>query len=395
MSEQLAPTIQDIAQDIAAGTFRSEAEISQGVVKHILQELGWPIFKTQVVSPEFRIGDGAKKVDYALCHPPGKAAVLIEVKDLGKADGKGQQQLFEYCFHKGVPIAVLTDGRIWSFFYPFGAGDYKERMFAEIDLLDEDPSAAIGAFARYLAWEAVKSGAAGKRAQQDYEEAQFQKHAASEFASVWRTLLSKPEESLLLELFLEAVGNKIGRQPDRERAAEFIRERARDMGAASATSPKTPKRRSERARKQPPASPAPTRPTVQKPEPSPSFFPAASVPKQLPFFIFEGRKETFRSGAACFVAVFRMFAERYPGFCRRYSERYRGKSRKHLARTKEEIYPDTPQLHSRAKSLSGGWWLDTNLSSAYKIQRIEGACELVGLEYGRDLEVYIPGKSEK
>ena len=396
MSEELTSTIWNIAKGIADGNFQNETAIRQGVVLPILQKLNWPIFEPQVVAPEFRIGDGAKKVDYALCHPPGKASVLIEVKDLGKADGKGQKQLFEYCFHKGVPIAVLTDGHIWSFFYPFGAGDYKERMFAEIDLLDEDPSAAVRAFARYLDWEAVKSRAAGKRAQQDYEEAQFQKQAASKFASVWRKLLSKPEESLLLELFLEAVGNEIGRQPDRERAAEFIRERARDIGAASGTPPKTSKRRSERARKQPSEPSAPPRPTVQKPKPSPpSFSPSASAPEQFPYFTFEGRTEAFKKGVDCFVAVFNMFAERYPGFCEAYSERYRGKKNKYVARTKEELYPSDLSGRSAAVLLPGGWWLYTKLNNPNKEDRIKEACELVGLKYGRDLKVHIPVGSRK
>ena len=120
MSKRFAEAIEDLARGIGAGSFRSEAEISQGVIKRVLHELGWPVFNVQVVAPEFRIG--TRKVDYALCHPAGKPSVLVEVKDLGKADGRGQKQLFEYCFHQGVPIAVLTDGREWSFFLPSGQG---------------------------------------------------------------------------------------------------------------------------------------------------------------------------------------------------------------------------------------------------------------------------------
>ena len=88
MSERLARAIEDLVKGIEAGSFRSEAEISQGVVKRVLHELDWPVFNVQVVAPEFRIG--TRRVDYALCHPPGTAAILVEVKDLGKADGKGQ-----------------------------------------------------------------------------------------------------------------------------------------------------------------------------------------------------------------------------------------------------------------------------------------------------------------
>ena len=125
------------------------------------------------MAPEFKIG--TRKVDYALCHPPGKPSVLLEVKDLGKADGKGEKQLFEYCFHQGVPIAVLTDGRTWSFFFPAGQGSYEERRFARIDLIGDDPGDSARTLTHYLQAGDVRSGEARKRAQRDYEAARLEK----------------------------------------------------------------------------------------------------------------------------------------------------------------------------------------------------------------------------
>ena len=364
MSEKLTSTIRNIAKGIADERYRNKAEIMQGVVQRILQDLGWPIFEPQVFAREFRIGRGARyKVDYALCHPPGKAAVLIEVKDLGNADGKRQRQLLKDRFLQNAPIAVFTDGRIWRFFFLAGAGNLEESLFARIDLRDEDPFVVADTFARYLDREAVKSGAAGKRAQEDYEKVESQRRAEEDFASVWRKLLSKPEESLLLELFIEEVETRTGRKPDSESAAAFIRKRAMNGGTAS---------------------PAP-----------PSHFPAMSTSRRLAYFIFEGRKETFNSSVECFAAVFRMFAERDPNFCRRYSEIYYGRTRAYLARTKEELYPDTPHLHSNAKPLPGGWWIGTNIGNASKRARIKEVCALIGLEYGRDLKVHIPVGSRK
>lgn len=116
----LTSTIDQVREDLTAGKFRSEADISAGVVSLILDKLDWPVFDVQVVAREFKVG--ARKVDYALCHAPGKPSVLLEVKDLGKAGGKGEKQLFEYCFLHGVPIAVLTDGQKWSFYCPLALG---------------------------------------------------------------------------------------------------------------------------------------------------------------------------------------------------------------------------------------------------------------------------------
>lgn len=230
--ETLTAVIKDLKRRIAEGSFRSEAEISRGVVSRILHELGWPVFDVHVVTPEFKIGP--RKADYALCHPPGKPSVLLEVKDLGKADGKGEQQLFEYCFHQGVPIAVLTDGRSWSFFFPAGQGSYQERRFALIDLLGDDPEDSARALSNYLQARDVQSGEARNRAQRDYEAARQEKEAASNYASVWRKLLSGPE-SLLLDLFCEEVEQVTGVRPDRAGAAAFIR-------AQTATATRLPNR---------------------------------------------------------------------------------------------------------------------------------------------------------
>ena len=37
-----------------------------------MSKLDWPQFDVGVVVPEFKIGDGAKRVDYVLCDPPKK-----------------------------------------------------------------------------------------------------------------------------------------------------------------------------------------------------------------------------------------------------------------------------------------------------------------------------------
>ncbi len=369
MTEQLTRTLEDLSRGIAAGRFRSEAEISQGVVKRVLHQLRWPVFDVRVVAPEFKIG--TRKVDYALCQPPGKAAILLEVKDLGKADGKGQRQLFEYCFHEGVPIAVLTDGRTWSFFFPAGQGTYEERLFARIDLLADDHGASAATLGRYLDVDDVKSQAARRRAERDYEEARFQKQAASKYASVWNTLLSEPEP-LLLRLFSEGVEKATGVRPDREPAAAFIRGQA--LGGAVA---------SRAAR---------TRPTGLVPKPQTSLSPSKKA-AELPSFTFRGRRETFDSGAELLGRVFSAFASMDPEFCQKYAKRYSGRIRQYVAKSKRELYPGNPDLQSFALPLPGGWWVATHSSNAAKLKRIEQGCKVVGLEFGRDVVVEIPVKT--
>ncbi len=369
MSDRLTSTIDDLSQRIAAGSYRSEAEISRGIVQRVLDELDWPVYEVQVVAPEFKIG--RRKVDYALCHPPGKPSVLLEVKDLGKADGKGEKQLFEYCFHQGVPIAVLTDGRTWSFFFPAGQGSYEERRFARIDLVEENSRDAAATLARYLDVVAVRSGDARKRAEHDYEAARFQKEAASKFASVWRKLLAGPEP-LLLDLFSEEVENTTGVRPDPERAATFIRDQGRIGGVPmSAPKRKPPKKGREVA-------------------PSPVSVPRATGAAGVPSFNFQGRTETFTNGAEVFAAVFSKLASRDSDFCRRYSEQHSGRVRKYVARSRDQLYPGKPRFETFSRPLPGGWWLATHCSNQDKLKRIERACQVAGVEFGHDLTVHIP-----
>ena len=114
----------DIRAGIKAGRYVNEATVSQGIVQRLLHLLGWPVYDTEIVAPEYSLG--GRRADYALCHPPREPVILVEVKQVGRGKG-ADRQLFEYAFHRGVPMAILTDGQEWNFFLPTEQGDYGER----------------------------------------------------------------------------------------------------------------------------------------------------------------------------------------------------------------------------------------------------------------------------
>lgn len=106
--------IDDIRDKLAERKFRNEVEVSQGIVLRLLCALDWPIFEIQIVVLEHMVE--SKKVDFALCSPPSKPLIFIEVKKVGNIE-EAEHQLFGYVFDHGViPIAVPTDGRKWRFF---------------------------------------------------------------------------------------------------------------------------------------------------------------------------------------------------------------------------------------------------------------------------------------
>jgi predicted type IV restriction endonuclease len=144
--------IEDIRNGLKAVRYKNEASVSQGIILRLLNSLGWQIFDSSHVSPEYSVGAG--RVDYALCHPPGKPIILVESKDVGNAAG-AERQLFEYAFHQGIPMAVLTDGQEWSFFLPGEQGTYHERCVYKLDLLARTTEECCRIFDRYLNTERI------------------------------------------------------------------------------------------------------------------------------------------------------------------------------------------------------------------------------------------------
>ena len=146
--------------------FPNESSISQGIVLPILQELNWDIFDTKVVRPE-SITQGKDKADFALYDDRDNLKVFIEVKRLGGVDQKAEKQVMGYAHDKKVQIAVLTDGRIWSFYLPFEKGSYEEIRVFKLDLSEHSahsPQESSEVLQRYLERDRVVSGEARETA---------------------------------------------------------------------------------------------------------------------------------------------------------------------------------------------------------------------------------------
>ncbi len=165
--------IDDIRDKLAERKFRKEAAVSQGIVLRLLKALNWPIFEIQIVDPEFAVEGRA--VDFALCHPPSKPLVFIEVKNVGQMEG-AEQQLFEYALDHGViPIAVLTDGRKWRFFHLMGLEYYRELKVRELDFIKGNTEKIADCLNRYLNYQSIRTDEAIRIMKKDYERTYKQK----------------------------------------------------------------------------------------------------------------------------------------------------------------------------------------------------------------------------
>lgn len=211
--------IDDIRDNLEKGLFTNEAAVSNSIVLRLLEALTWPKFNPQVIAPEYSVG--GRRVDFALCHPSSKPIVFVEVKQVGNIDG-AERQLFEYAFHEGVPIAILTDGREWRFFHPTAPGDYRERKVCELNLSEDDSEENAKRLKRYLNYESIRTGEAVTAIKEDYEKVVQQRQVAARLPEAWSKLLEEADE-FLLHAVAEKTESLCGYRPTDEQVLSFLK----------------------------------------------------------------------------------------------------------------------------------------------------------------------------
>ena len=214
----LVEHIDDIRNELEHQQFTNETAVRSGIIDPLLKELGWPVSKTQVVFPEYRVE--GQRVDYALCHPPATPRIFIEAKQVGKLDG-AERQLFEYAVHQGVRVAILTDGQKWVFFYPSGEGTYEERKVIELDLLMGDREENAYRLNRYLNYESVRTGNAFLSIEEDYRNFSRQRELAQRLPEVWHKILEERNQ-ILLQLLIEDTKKVCRYIPTEEEVLTFL-----------------------------------------------------------------------------------------------------------------------------------------------------------------------------
>lgn len=372
----LEQEIQGIREGVIAGLYSSEAAVSQGIVLRLLSALGWPAYDTRVVWPEYSLG--GRRVDYALCHPAGKPIAIIEVKQVGLGDG-AERQLFEYAFHEGVPLAILTDGREWSFFLPGEQGDYGERRVYKLDLVERDLGECAARLTRYLLHSAVSSGTAIQAARDDYRLVTKDREMQAAMPKAWAQLIAHPDEALL-EIVADRVETLCGFKPDLDMVAHFLGSGVADRSARQA----------------PPARGSAPLPQLLRPKTPVPSTPVPQLARKVvggpkaqnrTGFVLSGTFHPAKNAIDVLRGVFEALTQRDPSFPERFAALPRhGKKRRYLARNADELYPGRPDLSSESSiQLSCGWWLGTNYSRRSIAAIIEMACDVARLKHGRDV----------
>lgn len=316
--------IEEIRLGIKAGRFVNEAAVSQGIILRLLNALSWPAYDTQIVCPEYSLQ--GRRVDFALCHPPGKPIAFVEVKQIGQSDG-AERQLFEYAFHIGVPMAILTDGQEWNFFLPGEQGDYGERRVYKLDIVERDITECVSRLTRYLHYDAIVSGAAIEAARQDYRNVSRERQMKSTLPKAWSSLIEE-EDELLLELVADQVESLCGFKPDPDTVAIFLKENVALKASFGPTQPLTSR--------------------VPSSAPIADQNPPRFKTRQKPFsigFVLDGQNHTARSAREVLEGVFEALSKRDETILERFAALPKhGRTRRYLARKPDDLYPGRPDL---------------------------------------------------
>lgn len=370
-------TVDDIRVQLREGRFPNEADVSNGVIMPILQGLDWPVFTVSVVAPQYPVESpsqhsaGSKtRVDFALCSPTNsKPLVFLEIKKVGTLSnfqeaGRALDQLMQYAFKSGVPIAVLTDGQEWEFYLPTKPGNYTQRQVYKLDLVERDISESCSQLRRYLAYSAVMQGIALSNAEADHQAGNRKSAIEKTLPEAWKKLLEVADESLV-EVLSEKVEDLCGFKPDLEICAEFLSAIPGNTGGHHSP--------------------------VQPNAPVSRGLPIQSQTHTVLGFTLHGQWYQCNSVAEVMSGVFERLNEADSDFLERFAAlKKHGRKRRYVARNREELYPGRPDFcESHSIQLPSGWFMGTHYNRKVSLPAIiELACKVAGLEYGNHLVLH-------
>lgn len=224
MKEELVELINKKKTEIEERRFNKEDETKQGLILPILNGLGWDIFNTNEVNPEY--GIDRKEVDYCL-KINNKPSVFVEVKKTTENIETHQKQLLGYSFSQGIELSILTNGVKWWFYLPMTPNKiFEERIFCKIEITQDKISDIVDNFIKFLSKERIKTNESLKLAKETYENKLKKQTVEETIPRVWNgiitELLENQEKSLLYDLILDETYKLCNISPQPQSIINFI-----------------------------------------------------------------------------------------------------------------------------------------------------------------------------
>ena len=384
-----------IRSGISRSAYPNETAVRTQVVQPILHALGWDVYDPDRVCAEYtlKLKAATRRIDLALCVSDRNPRCIIELKSMeyglkqiGGSDG--DRQLFEYSFHAGAPLALLTNGVNWRFYSTQSAGTYAERLVSTLDLETDPTDVAAMALDRYLAYANTESGRAADYAREDLN-ARIDRHRAREaIPRAWAHLIEGELDHRLAALLVETVRTLTEGAPTHQDIADFLRRLKPDdgnrlrkatdrgsltVGVAAHARAQEPTAQPRTDRSSPPSAGARSRTTGA-----------------IRYWL-HGEEQVAKNAKEAYVAIFAALAERDSEFLTRIAPRLRGRKNRGVAQRRRELSSNDSAV-STAAPLPGGWWLFTHMSNAQKMRALRVACGAAGIRFGlrTGLDITLP-----
>ena len=104
-------------------------------------------------------------------------------------------------------------------------------------------------------------------------------------------------------------------------------------------------------------------------------------------YTLDGETHVASDATEAMVNILNDLAQYDDDFFPKLAEKVRGRTRNHVARSRSEVYPGRPDLARYVKEVGPGWFIGCNIANREKNKILLAACEVMGLDYGRDLKV--------
>jgi hypothetical protein len=370
---RLEEVIQDIWMNLEKG-FPNEAAVSQGAVLPILQACGWNIRDINEVCPEYGIQEN-QRVDYALLRG-GKPLIFIEVKhrlDNDRSLDKGTEQVLNYAYKEGVPVAVLTDGDAWFFYWPAAPEQrYADRRAQAIQLTRTDPAESATILRKYLQKSPdLSSNRLRKTIEEDFH--------LNKFHALLEEIFQNPTDELveLIEKIAKQRDIDVGREQIRAFLPQWLKKyKPSDSSSGSTAMPSN----------------TPSTPYASGALP-------LSSPPAGPGYYYKGTfyPASGKSRADIYVEIISRLIQDYPHFGDQFSKESVGDKRSYLFRKSEkdqlpeEMQKYYEQYSKQYREIEQGWLVYANLNDDNMRRKLRLAAAIVGLPFDDERGIKVIG----
>jgi hypothetical protein len=367
---RLEEVIQDIRMSLEEG-FPNEAAVSQGAVLPILQACGWSTHKTDEVCPEYATQDN-QRVDYALLRG-GKPLIFIEVKhrlDNDRSLDKGIEQVFKYAYDEGVPVAILTDGDAWFFYWPAATEQRAQRLAQAIQLTRTEPTEAATILRKYLQ---KSPDISSTRLRKTIEEA----FHLNKLHALLEEIFQNPTDELveLIEGIAKQRDIDVGKEQIRALLPQWLKKyKPSDSSPSSSTMPSnTPST--------PHASGAPL---------------LSSPPTDLGYY-YRGTFYPASGKSDIYFEIISRLIQDYPHFADQFSKESVGNERSYLFRKseKDQLPEEMREYYERNskqyREIEQDWLVLANLNDDNKRRKLKQAAEIAGLPFDDERGIKVIG----